>query len=133
MNVLLDIFEWSQNRPIWQRDALRRLVQGGDLSDEDINSLTAICKSAHGLADQQEINTLAKEHIPDVAAGTTPVADITSDDCKAVEVGMTKCSTWLTGHDQAAAARAPVPKPEELKADIDTLAKWVKAIRDRRK
>lgn len=37
MNVLLDIFEWSQNRSIWQRDALRRLVQGGDLSDEDIN------------------------------------------------------------------------------------------------
>jgi energy-coupling factor transporter ATP-binding protein EcfA2 len=61
------------------------------------------------------------------------IADITPEDCKAVEVGMTKCSSWLTGHDQAAAARAPVPKPNELKADIDTLEKWVKAIRDRRK
>lgn len=74
MNVLLDIFEWSQNRPIWQRDALRRLVQGGELSDEDIDSLTAICKSAHGLSDQQESNPLAKEHIPDVAAGANPVS-----------------------------------------------------------
>ena len=34
---------------------------------------------------------------------------------------MTKCSRWLPGHDQAAAARAPVPEPTELKDDIETL------------
>ena len=45
---------------------------------------------------------------------------------------MTKCSKWLTGHDQAAAARAPVPGPAELKADIDALDNWVSAIRKRR-
>jgi len=60
------------------------------------------------------------------------IADITNEDCKAVETAMTKCSMWLTGHDQAAAARAPVPGPEELKADIEVLEKWVKTIRDRR-
>lgn len=43
---------------------------------------------------------------------------------------MTKCSKWL--HDQAPAARAPVPEPAELKADIEALEGWVKAIRDRR-
>jgi energy-coupling factor transporter ATP-binding protein EcfA2 len=74
MNVLLEIFEWSQSRPIWQRDALRRLVQGSDLSEEDINSLTEICKSVHGLADQQETIPLAKEHIPDVTARVNPVS-----------------------------------------------------------
>jgi hypothetical protein len=46
---------------------------------------------------------------------------------------MTKCSTWLPGHDKAAAARAPVPSPAELKKDIQALEAWVKAIRDRRK
>lgn len=61
------------------------------------------------------------------------IADINAEDCKAVESAMTKCSKWLPGHDQAAAARAPVPAPTELKADIETLATWVKAIRDRRK
>lgn len=60
------------------------------------------------------------------------VADITADDCKVVETAMTKCSTWLPGHDQAAAARAPVPGPDELKADIEALENWVKAIRKRR-
>jgi len=45
---------------------------------------------------------------------------------------MTKCSTWLPGHDKAAAARAPVPNSNALKTDIDALESWVKAIRQRR-
>jgi hypothetical protein len=60
------------------------------------------------------------------------IADITPVDCKTVETAMTKCSKWLPGHDQAAAARAPVPSPTELKADIDELDNWVTAIRKRR-
>lgn len=60
------------------------------------------------------------------------IADITAEDCKAVETAMTKCSTWLPGHDKAAAARAPVPPPAELKGDIDTLANWIAVIRKRR-
>lgn len=62
----------------------------------------------------------------------TQIADITMEDCKAVEVAMTKCSKWLVGHDQAAAARADLPEPEELKSDIEDLEKWVAAIRKRR-
>lgn len=46
---------------MWQRDALRRIVLNVDLSDKDITPLTAICKSAHGLAVQQETNPLTKE------------------------------------------------------------------------
>lgn len=60
------------------------------------------------------------------------IADITPEDCKAIETAMTKCSAWLPGHDQAAAARAPVPGPAELKADIEGLEGWVAAIRKRR-
>jgi hypothetical protein len=61
------------------------------------------------------------------------ISDITPEDCKAVETAMTKCSTWLAGHDKAAAAHAPVPAPAELKADIDALTTWVAAIHKRRK
>jgi energy-coupling factor transporter ATP-binding protein EcfA2 len=61
------------------------------------------------------------------------IADISPDDCKTVEIAMTKCSTWLPGHDKAAAARAPVPAPAELKADIDALSDWVDAVRKRRR
>jgi energy-coupling factor transporter ATP-binding protein EcfA2 len=61
------------------------------------------------------------------------IADIQAEDCKSVETAMTKCSTWLTGHDQAAAARAPVPAPIELKTDILALEEWVSTIHRRRK
>ncbi len=60
------------------------------------------------------------------------IADISTEDCRAVETAMTKCSTWLPGHDKAASVRAPVPASAELKADIDALAAWVAAIRKRR-
>jgi ABC-type lipoprotein export system ATPase subunit len=61
------------------------------------------------------------------------IADITAEDCQTVDTAMTKCSKWLPGHDQAAAARAPVPEPTELKGDIEALENWVAAIRSRRR
>ena len=60
------------------------------------------------------------------------IADITADDCKAVVTAMTKCSTWLPGHDKAPAARSPVPSVNDLKADIEALSSWVTNIRKRR-
>ena len=61
------------------------------------------------------------------------IADINPEDCRALEAAMTKCSRWLPGHDQAAAARAPIPEPADLKADIEALESWVGAIRARRR
>lgn len=61
------------------------------------------------------------------------IADITEEDCRVLDAAMTKCSKWLPGHDQAAAARAAIPEPSVLKADIDALESWVTAIRNRRR
>ena len=60
------------------------------------------------------------------------LADITTEDCRTLDTAMAKCSKWLPGHDQAPAARAPVPEPLELKVDIEGLESWVAAIRGRR-
>ncbi len=73
MNVLEEILEWSQGRPAWQCDALRRLVVNGELSQEDIRDLVEICKSAHGLSEQQAGVPLAREHIPEKDASSEPV------------------------------------------------------------
>ena len=43
-DALADILAWSQDRPIWQRDALRRLTQADELTDQDIADLVSICK-----------------------------------------------------------------------------------------
>src|SRR5436309_254011 len=48
MSVLREIFNWSKSCPNWQRDALRRLIQNGTLSDKGFAELTLICQSAHG-------------------------------------------------------------------------------------
>ena len=73
MRVLKDILEWSKDRPAWQRDALRRLVLNEELSEDDIRDLSEICKSAHGLSDQQDVIPLAAGHIPDTGEGSGQV------------------------------------------------------------
>jgi len=73
MNVLEEIVQWSQDRPPWQRDALRRLVLNGDLSDDDIHELRETCKSAHSLAEQRDAVPLDKTHIPEKGTGAAPV------------------------------------------------------------
>jgi hypothetical protein len=61
------------------------------------------------------------------------LGDICEEDCKRLDAGMSKCSRWLTGHDQAAAENAPFPEPSELEQDIKALEDWVEEIRKRRK
>ena len=73
MDVLAEILTWSKSRPDWQRDALRRLVIDHELEESDIEALTEICKSAHGLAEQQAAVPFAKEHLPASAASTARV------------------------------------------------------------
>jgi energy-coupling factor transporter ATP-binding protein EcfA2 len=74
VNLLHEIVVWSQDRPPWQRDALRRLLQGGELSEADVATLTDICKSSQGLAAQPEVNPLAAEHVPALASGMAAVS-----------------------------------------------------------
>ena len=60
------------------------------------------------------------------------LADIQIRDCQELDAGITKCSKWLAGHDQAPAENEPIPEPDEIRADINFLSIWVKRIRTRR-
>ena len=74
MTVLQEILDWSKDRPAWQRDALRRLLLQGQLSDDDIRALADICKAAHGLAAHQEATPLARAHVPTKSNAAVPVS-----------------------------------------------------------
>lgn len=74
LTVLKEILEWSQGRPAWQRDALRRLVQHGELSENDIQELVEICKAEHGLAAPQDAFPLTKAHVPQQSGIAAPVS-----------------------------------------------------------
>lgn len=72
-DVLSEIFSWSQERPAWQQDALRRLLTSGNLSAKDFDDLAAIAKSAHGLA-KAKADPLKSEHVPIRSRQTAPVS-----------------------------------------------------------
>lgn len=74
VTVLEELLEWSRDRPHWQRDALRRLIVNGELSEDDIRVLTDICKSMQGLVQPQDVLPLGREHVPEAVAGSAPVS-----------------------------------------------------------
>lgn len=57
-SALGEILGWSRQRPAWLRDALRRLMVGGELSEQDIDELEAIC-----LEEDAESSPLSEDHI----------------------------------------------------------------------
>ena len=68
--AIQEILDWSEDRPLWQRDALRRLISGAEpLSDLDILELTELCKNS-----KHQNDPLASEHITAQKSGAPPVA-----------------------------------------------------------
>jgi len=54
---------------------------------------------------------------------------VTTDQYKAIDVNMSKCSTWMAGHDKSRKLDVHRPAPKEVLADIDTLNIFVKECR----
>jgi hypothetical protein len=64
--VWQDLVTWSSDLPLWQRDALRRIVEKSVLNDADIIELTLLCKAGLGLTLDNPVTSrpLASEHVP---------------------------------------------------------------------
>lgn len=79
-SVFDSILEWSLTRPMWQRDALRRIVAKGKLSPEDKADLVQLCLKGQGQDGiALEGAPLVAEHVPAVAAAGSAIT-ITSID-----------------------------------------------------
>ncbi|MCH2037262.1 MAG: DNA repair protein, partial [Rickettsiales bacterium] len=73
--VLESIYEWSLNKPLWQRDALRRIVQFSAVSDDGMNELLLLLKAGK-LDGKNELDNaipLQLEHIPSRTASAEGV------------------------------------------------------------
>ena len=66
MTVYNDILEWSKNIPLWQQDALRRIIVNGNLTDEDYHELETLCRYNSGAEtpnEPPELKPLAEHHL----------------------------------------------------------------------
>jgi energy-coupling factor transporter ATP-binding protein EcfA2 len=64
-SVLEAILDWSEQRPAWQRDALRRIVAAGRPDDDTIAEIVALCKKGRGAEGiEPEPIPFARKHLP---------------------------------------------------------------------
>ncbi len=78
VSALHEILKWSEERPAWQQDALRRIVIQNKINEADLAELERLCRSKHGvdlsLEPAVKVNPLAAVHLPpapDVAASVS--------------------------------------------------------------
>jgi len=72
--VLETILKWSLKRPLWQRDALRRIIADGTPDEDGLNELLALCKKEHGDSSVElEPTVLSADHLPVDPDASEPV------------------------------------------------------------
>lgn len=76
-------------------------------------------------------NKVVERFDPEVNTKSLIEVSVTDDDYVKIVHAMSKCSEVM--HDAAAAVNKPMPPPEELRQDIESLNTFVKEIRTRRK
>ncbi|MCZ0933456.1 MAG: chromosome segregation protein SMC, partial [Oligoflexia bacterium] len=59
----------------------------------------------------------------------TELAKIKKEDCKLIDDLMTKYSRFL--HSESGETSGPLPKPEDLKEDFESLTSWIKEFENR--
>ena len=76
MALLSDILTWTESRPMWQRDACRRLLYNeSGLADEDYYELFALLKKENQIETDNAVDAvpLASDHLPAALASSETV------------------------------------------------------------
>ncbi len=83
--VLETILDRSRDRPLWQRDALRRIIANGRLTDADIGELVDLCKQGKGApVGALKAVPLEKAHLPANPGQTAAVSLLSITDVTGV-------------------------------------------------
>lgn len=78
-SALREILEWSQSRPNWQRDALRRRIVNGEFTESDDEQLLAIC-----LDEAADFEPLKEQHIAPEKTEGKPVSILSVSEPKGI-------------------------------------------------
>ena len=73
-----ELLTWSGNRAAWQQDALRRLAQFGELSEDDISELRLQIEDEAGLPTEEvpEPVLLTEDHLTEAATNPDAVPSL---------------------------------------------------------
>lgn len=82
----MSLLVWSEEKPDWQRDALRRIAVNGQLTEADQQAIHDRLKHAHGIAVEGDVACapLTNDHLPSdadavgptILCGIGPVANV---------------------------------------------------------
>lgn len=75
MSILHEIFKWAASLPLWESDAVARLIAKQTLTAEDLDDLFALLKAAHGIPDPTDRvpKPLTADQIPAPVKASTHV------------------------------------------------------------
>ena len=70
----MTLLAWSEDKPDWQRDALRRIAVNGELTEADQRAIHDRLRHAHGIAVEVDVacTPLAPDHLPPDADAVAP-------------------------------------------------------------
>ena len=72
--VLEKILDWSRNRPMWQRDALNRILQKNQITNDDIEDFVCYLKAENkGELDKSSVRPLRKDDLPSSSSSATTI------------------------------------------------------------
>lgn len=87
-SALHEILNWSSGRPDWQRDALRRIVEKGNLVETDLAELERICRAKHQVdtcnSSAIQCVHLTQTHLPPAPGAAESVSLVSVGDFKNV-------------------------------------------------
>ena len=74
-SVLKRIFDWSKGRPLWQQDALRRIILSGQVTSDDLDELEALCRKEAGDSSvTTDATPIAEADLPVAGPGSQPIS-----------------------------------------------------------
>lgn len=94
--------------------------------DKEAASLYALLRETWEAAVEETLlNSAIKRHGSEVQTRRLKGVSVTTEQYKAIDVNMSKCSTWMLGHDKSKSLDAHRPVPKEALGDIEILAAFV--------
>jgi energy-coupling factor transporter ATP-binding protein EcfA2 len=95
--------------------------------DKEAAFLYALLRETWEAAIEEVVfNKALVRHGSEVQTLRLKAVGVTTDQYKAIDVNMSKCSTWMAGHDKSKKLDVHRPAPNEILADIEKLNTFVK-------